>query len=162
MNSPTPEDEGAGASLPAVDSQPDQPELAEILEALPEDQRGKLIQVFEQTVMHKGWLPPPQQLAEYEAVLPGLAERIVQLPEREQAHRHAYIDSEAGRADKLKTRGQHYALISLIILLCFAGFLASIGAVTEGAALAGATIVGVVGIFVTGKILDTKAEDQSE
>jgi uncharacterized membrane protein len=33
-------------------------------------------------------LPPPNQLDDYDRVLPGLAERIVSMTEREQAHRH--------------------------------------------------------------------------
>jgi uncharacterized membrane protein len=158
VNSSLPENEGEreDVALPAI-ADDDESELARILEALPEEQRGALIQVFERTIAHKGWLPPPEMLEQYEHVLPGLAERIVCLPEREQKHRHAYIDSEGRRAFELKGRGQTYALLAMGMLLAFSTFLAVWGSIEAASNVAIGTIVGVVGIFVTGKLIELKS-----
>ncbi|MEA3541398.1 MAG: DUF2335 domain-containing protein [Pseudomonadota bacterium] len=137
----------------------DEPNLTHILEALPEEMRGELIEVIEQTVSHRGWLPPPEMLSQYESVLPGLAERIVRLPEREQEHRHNYIERESERGFKIKRRGQDYALGAMVLLLVFSGFLAAMGSIDAAARVAIFTVVGVVGIFVMGKIVDAKSQD---
>jgi uncharacterized membrane protein len=41
-----------------------------------------------QHISFSGPLPPPEALSQYESISNGLAERIVQMAEREQAHRH--------------------------------------------------------------------------
>jgi uncharacterized membrane protein len=46
---------------------------------------GQVVQHFE----HSGPLPSPQVLAGYNQALPGAADRIIQMAEREQTHRHA-------------------------------------------------------------------------
>lgn len=46
-------------------------------------------QVRVETVRHEGPLPPPALLDGYEKVVPGAAERIIQLAEKEQEHRQA-------------------------------------------------------------------------
>ena len=62
-----------------------------VLEGLPEGQRHAVIELLEASETHSGPLPAPRQLSDYEAVLPGLAERIVRLTEAEQQHRHATV-----------------------------------------------------------------------
>jgi len=46
-------------------------------------------QTISREVVHSGPLPPPQQLAAYNEVGEDFAERIVQMAEREQSHRHS-------------------------------------------------------------------------
>jgi uncharacterized membrane protein len=40
------------------------------------------------SVMRSGPLPPPSELQEFEKISPGAAARIIEMAEREQAHRH--------------------------------------------------------------------------
>ena len=117
-----------------------------------------LEQVIEQQSIqhHSGWLPSPDTLQAYEAILPGLAERIVRLPEKEQAFRHQAIETNQEREYRLKTRGQTFALTSLVLLLIFSAGLLVAGHADAAAWVAVSTIVAVVGIFVTGRILDAR------
>lgn len=78
--------------------------LQEVLQDVPADARKIIIQAFRQSESHSGWLPTPKYLQEYEAILPGLAERIVALPEREQAHRHRVIEKSLADDGKLRLR----------------------------------------------------------
>ena len=74
-------------SLPAEETQePKLPaELTQLLESLPEEKRALVATVVRQriTTMFDGPLPPPSVLAEYEKVVPGMAERIAKMAESE-------------------------------------------------------------------------------
>lgn len=146
-------------------AQQNDPEFAEILEKLPAEKRAELVEIVAASESHSGWLPSPKYLREYEAILPGLAERIVSMPEREQTHRHKVIEKMVVDERTLKGRGQIMALVSLILLVGFAIFLAVEGQFEWAAKVAMFNIVGVVGIFVTGKWADiqtAKAKDEGQ
>jgi len=138
--------------IPEVEAE----EIGRVLEMVPPQSRGQLVAVLSKVTAHRGPLPPPGMLAEYDQVLPGLAERIVRLPEKEQEHRHAMVDRALGREIKLKERGQLLGFVSLILLLLFAAYLVYAGDTKAAAAVASVTIVGVVGVFVTGRYLESK------
>ena len=57
-----------------------------ILDALPEDIRTSVIQA----ALFSGPLPPPGMYREYEEVLPGSANRLMELTEDQQKHRHKW------------------------------------------------------------------------
>lgn len=133
--------------------------VSAIAEMLPPDKRTEFLQIIES---HRGWLPPPKMLAQYNAVLPGLAERIVAMPEREQAHRHIFLDSEYERQFKLRQRGQTLAMAGMVIIMAFSVFLALSGHAEWAAKVVIGTLVGIVGIFVTGRFLDFKAAAAEE
>ncbi|MEO6580968.1 MAG: DUF2335 domain-containing protein [Sphingomicrobium sp.] len=137
----------------------EQAELERIAELLPPEQKQQLSVRF---ASHQGWLPPPAMLREYNDILPGLAERIVAMPEREQGHRHQYMDSESKRQFKIRRRGQDYALLGMALVFGFAVFLALNEQPVWAAKLVMVTLVSVVGIFVTGKWLDLKAASVGE
>ena len=135
-----------------------------VLERLPPDQRQAITQVIQTQMRHSGPLPPPDQLAEYEEVLPGLAERIVRLTEKEQDHRHDIVSQALRRSARLRERGQAMGMAALLITLGFCVYLASVGQPITAGTVAVALVIGVVGIFVTGKIADARAysEDDDE
>jgi len=58
-----------------------------------------------------GPLPPPAVLQGYEDVLPGAAERIVQMAEQEQRQRHAFDNSLAASVTRQQERGQQFAFL---------------------------------------------------
>lgn len=105
---------------------------------------------------HRGPLPSPRQLSEYEQCLPGTAERIVAMAEKEQTHRHATMDGfSVFRNDTLvhvknrDSRGQYLGALMCagVIGLCF--YMVNTGSPASAATLAGATLVGLAGVFVT-------------
>jgi len=60
-------------------------------EVISPEQRKTAVMRVEQLVKaesFRGPLPPPRYLAQYDKVIPGLAERIVRMAEAEQGHRH--------------------------------------------------------------------------
>lgn len=66
-------------------------ELNDILQKLPEKERGKVTQLIiskHLTAFH-GPLPPPEILKEYQSILPGSPERFLNLVEKEQSHSHS-------------------------------------------------------------------------
>lgn len=58
-----------------------------------------------------GPLPPPAVLQGYEDVLPGAAERIVQMAEQEQRQRHAFDNSLTASVTRQQERGQQFAFL---------------------------------------------------
>jgi uncharacterized membrane protein len=145
-------DEDTGASVA----------LEPVIENLPPEQRDAVVRVIESRLSHSGPLPPPEQLSEYDRVLPGLAERIVKLTEAEQRHRHEIVDLAVRRDARIRERGQALAMVALIVMVAFCCYLVA----TDNAQTAGVVAVGViaavVGIFVTGRKEDTKERLQEQ
>lgn len=81
------------------------------------------------TVQRSGPLPDPEELRAYEAILPGVAARIIQAADEERRHRHVLerrvialeiTDTRAAR--RQVARGQYLAFflcLSLIIAACY-------------------------------------------
>lgn len=89
-------------------------ELDEILLGLPEEQRRRLEITFMRS--HSGPLPPPEVLREYGEVVPGLAEKIVDMAEAEQRHRHQ-LETEDLRSDRREASRGQYLGAGLMFLL---------------------------------------------
>ena len=129
--------------------------IERIAEALPPERREELYAVIrQQRTSHSGWLPTPEYLREYEAILPGLAERIVALPEREQNFRHTSMNNVIKKDYGLRSAGQWMGMTSLVLILGFCIFLAILGYPIPAAWVAGTVIVGTVGVFVTGQLVN--------
>jgi uncharacterized membrane protein len=75
----------------------------------------------ELTLQHKSYtgpLPPPEDLKEYDQVSVGLANRIVEMAEREQQFRHSDTITVRKIQEKVLPRGQIFGFIlSLVIIL---------------------------------------------
>lgn len=105
---------------------------------------------------HRGPLPSPRQLREYEDCLPGVAERIVAMAEREQAHRHEissrFGDFRNNTLEHVKTRdfrGQIFGTILSLSVIALSFYMVALGFATTAGVLAGGTLVGLAGVFVT-------------
>ena len=141
-------------SVPVV--APDGDDLPEVLEGLPVEQREALVGFVQEQLSHSGPLPPPGQLIEYDHALPGLAERIVRLTEREQEHRHSVVDYAVKRNVRLKERGQLFGMAALVLGLAFCAYLVWTGSPAIAGTVAIGLVGAVVGIFVTGRNADAK------
>ena len=131
---------------------------SEVIVSSPESgvahQEAELV-AYEETF--QGPLPPPETLAQYEAILPGSAERLMVMAENQAEHRQKVemtvvttakfsIERESKRAYRGLTSA---ALISIILILC-GTFLVYNGHDWAGATMIVSTIVGIVGVFVYG------------
>jgi len=104
---------------------------------------------------HSGPLPPPRQLAEYDKAVPGGAERIFQMAEREQAHRHEIQRSEAQlrqttiqHIKSREGRGQHYGAALAFGVLLLGTLMTVLGHVGPAVGLVGTTMAAIAGVFV--------------
>ncbi|QOE08393.1 DUF2335 domain-containing protein [Pseudomonas asiatica] len=116
---------------------------------------------------HSGPLPSPKQLKQYEECHPGLAERIVTMAEKEQAHRHKTIDSmEAFRKGALEhvsgrdRRGQYLGAVLVLAVLAFCFYLVDKGSPRVAGWVAAITLVGLAGVFVTGRFKRTSEDKE--
>ena len=100
---------------------------------------------------YSGPIPPAAELEHYEHIHPGLADRIVQMAEREQAHRHSF-DAETMRRDFNEGRlGQIFALVIGVTAILVGGVCALNGANLTGSIIGGGGVIGLVSVFVYGR-----------
>lgn len=103
-----------------------------------------------QATTHQGPLPSPGDFEKYEAILPGAAERIMTMAEKQAVHRQALektaITSEISQA-KL---GTICALIIGLFGLGVAGYSINSGHDTAGAAIGTTALASMVGSFIYG------------
>jgi uncharacterized membrane protein len=105
-----------------------------------------------------GPIPSPDEIAEYERILPGCADRLVKMAEKEQAHRH-----------KTETRGQTHRMGITFVGQLFA-FLIGIAGIAGGVYLVKSdkpitgfgvfftSLAAIMGVFFYGR--SRKAEKQ--
>ena len=89
-------------------------------------------------------LPPPNLLATYDKILPGAAERIFVMAEREQNHRHAMERNES----KLNFTGLIVGAMVAIAALVAGTFVIFLGHEIAGPVIVGVDLVGLAGVFV--------------
>ena len=103
-----------------------------------------------------GPLPAPESLAKYDNIIPGSAERILVMAEKEQNHRHQTEN---------KTAKRQYVLVIVSVIFAFVCVIALVGLVfyaiykgSDNSALAAiiTAIAAVAGIFGVRKLLRVK------
>jgi len=132
------------------------PETGEIVLAAQEVQR--IEQYFH------GPIPPPVMLAQYEATIPGAANRILKMAE--ERHRSATEQGEHRREleqkvvssnIKREATGQWIAASIAISFGAASVYLAMNGQNIVASVIGGGTLVSLVAVFVTGKIANSKS-----
>ncbi|MGD1032584.1 MAG: DUF2335 domain-containing protein [Opitutaceae bacterium] len=101
--------------------------------------------------MWQGPLPSPASLEAFNRVVPGAAQRLITMAEKQQDHRMALEKKISSRQTTQSALGQIFALVISITVVA-AGALA----IYRGSAGAGATIIttttaGIAYVFITGK-----------
>jgi uncharacterized membrane protein len=116
----------------------DVPDIAESLEALltklgvsEDDPDARiLIERVSASSQYRGPIPPPQMLAEYEKVIPGLGGRIIENWEQQRKHRER-LEADTTRGSEARMdRSQRNALIVAVLGLVIAAVLGYFGAST--------------------------------
>jgi uncharacterized membrane protein len=111
---------------------------------------------------HSGPIPSAEELEHLERVMPGLANRVVIMAEKEQNIRHSTTNKVIDKEFTLRGNGQLLAIFALSMLLLTVGYMAYLGDTKSAAWLGGATIVGVVSMFVTGRWFDSSEGSNEE
>src|SRR5438876_1426484 len=113
---------------------------AEILRAIPQEKRQQIAGfVWEQTSIRIGPIPPPEELAAYNQIIPNGADRILKMAEAQSAHRIEIEKLVIGSQQKQSSRGQHYALVVALVAIGLATWAALHGQPTFGGILGGGT-----------------------
>ena len=118
--------------------------------------RGKILSIISSQLTatfksYVGPIPSPENLKQYNDLLPGTAERLISMAERQSAHRIELEKKVISRQLEESTRGQYFGLI---VALCFLAASYSLGMNGhDGLAgvLGGTTLVSLVAVFVIGK-----------
>lgn len=103
------------------------------------------------TEEYYGPLPLPEHLEKYDKILPGAAERIVLMAEKQQEHRMAAENSVLKTVNKARILGLIFAFILFLICLLLSGYALYLDKMTFAV---GALLVGIAGgavSFITGK-----------
>lgn len=143
----------------------DSPQDGELIERLTETAETIKEDVAEIRAVFQGPIPPPDLLGSYEKVLPGLAERIVAMAERESDHRRT-MEKEAQRFEleannKLVAsyiqethRGQIFAFLISTTAIAAGAVVAWTGAEVAGAVISSTGLIGIVTTFIQGRRKD--------
>lgn len=130
-------------------------ELKPFIEKLPREQQSRAIeQLSVQLSMrsqYSGPIPPPKFLSQFEEIVPGSAERILAMAERQSAHRQSLESIVIPDQLSQSSRGQTFAFILSILAIIAACFLGYIGQTVVASIIGGGTIVSLVYAFVLGK-----------
>jgi len=138
---------------PTPDSSPEAP--GEVLEGELEEKAERVAtRAVEIAAIHiaaewfAGPLPHPKHLEEYERVLPGSAERVFSMAEREQAHRHGVEDRAMNIEESLGKRGQVFGLIIVLAAFGISLWLGLADHEIAAAVIGGAGLTTLVGLFL--------------
>lgn len=108
--------------------------------------------------MYGGPLPPAEEIARYEKVLPDAANRLFAMVEREQSHRHKMDEklAEAQIEDMKKmrlerARGQRYGLGIGVVAIISGSLIASFGAEWPGGVIGFGGVATLASVFVSGR-----------
>ena len=113
-------------------------------------------QAVQTVAVATGPLPPPDQLASYDQVVPGAANRILLMAENEQQNRMAIVSAQIRQSD----RGQWLAFFLALCFLIACVLVTLAGQPVVGGILGGTTVLGVVTIFITGKAQQKPAGEE--
>lgn len=101
-------------------------------------------------VSHNGPIPPAAEFEHYDRALPGAAERILAMAERNAAHRRQRELANDASLARERLFSRVAALIFALAALAIAGWCAWLGLETAAATIGGVTIAGVVSAFIFG------------
>ena len=102
----------------------------------------------------RGPLPPPAVLERYDRLLPGAAERILRMAEKEQAAGRDFA-IEVLRATATETRrGQYLAFAAVWAALGVTAYLGYLGHTFAASVVGGTTVVGLATVFAIGRRRD--------
>ena len=106
---------------------------------------------FSQEVVYSGPLPPPAAFQKYNEILPGAADRLLSMAERQSAHRQSLEKSVVDAGCSAQVRGQYlgFAIAMTVVLGGFTLIWNGKDAVGLSAIIT--SLVSLVGVFLYGR-----------
>jgi uncharacterized membrane protein len=126
-----------------------QPETTNVEQPPSESQlRAAAMSMAFSAEMYSGPIPPPSIMAEWEKVIPGSADRILKMAEKQSAHRIAMeqkvVDGDMRRSD----RGLIFGFIIALVMIIGGFIIIGLGHDWAGATIITTSLAGVAGLFV--------------
>jgi len=141
------------------------PELEAELRELPAEVGHKVRSIVAQATF-SGPIPHPSHLDKYESILPGSADRLISLAEKQSAHRQAIemklVDAEIDdhKAERTERRiGQWLGFGIGTFTVAAGAIVAGIGQPWAGGFIGTAGVAGLVSVFVLGRRYREKTSD---
>ena len=103
-----------------------------------------------------GPLPPPAILAQYDQIVPGSAATILARSEKQSDHRMSLEAYVIPKQQDQSARGQHYGLIVALTGIIASVIMVLSGHDVAGGFVGGTTLLGMVTVFVTGKVIQAR------
>ncbi|HET8575347.1 MAG TPA: DUF2335 domain-containing protein [Candidatus Paceibacterota bacterium] len=116
--------------------------------------------VSSSTELFSGPLPHPYILSRYEQIVPGAAERILAMAEKQSAHRQS-LEAQTVKSDNLKsTLGVVFAFVIVLLGFALAAYTAINGREIFASVLGAGLLVGLVSTFIYGTNLRKEEEGE--
>lgn len=104
-----------------------------------------------QAAAYSGPLPPPEALARYNEILPGAADRIIAMAERQSQHREEIETAVINGNIQEQKRGTRYGFIIAMTVAIGSIYLLATGHAITGSITLFSDLGSLVGVFVYGK-----------
>lgn len=101
-----------------------------------------------QQQVHQGPIPDPESLARYDSIVPGAAERIISMAEKEAKHRHSIEIRSVKNSIGLSYLGVIFAFLSVIMLSVLVFYALKKNFDTTAAWIAVGAIASVASVFI--------------
>lgn len=100
---------------------------------------------------YSGPIPPPEILSHLNDIIPGGAERVLAMAERQSAHRIEIEKSHLKEQQRQSNRGQFFAFFVTLVLIASGTYLAALGHEVVSGMIFGGTMISIAGVFLHGK-----------
>jgi uncharacterized membrane protein len=114
------------------------------------NQPNQIVRHEQASFAYAGPIPHPNDLARYEQILPGAAERIMAMAEKQADHRRALEMQVVSSGVRKSERGLIFGLIIGITAIVVGGACAVLGKEIAASFIGGGGLIGLVSVFVIG------------
>lgn len=137
----------------------DDNEVSEVIndfERLNPEQQERVIMTVQRQEAYMGPIPRPEDFEKYERILPGAADRILSMAEKQALHRQRLEEKAIFSGIKDSRIGQYLSFIIAMSVIFGGFFLVGIGKDAYGIVAIISALASLVGVFVYGKRSDKK------
>lgn len=141
-------------------------ELDKLIELVPKEKKERANAIVsivrESLVAFSGPIPPPEQFAQYEKILPGSADRILKMAEKQQDHRIEVEKEAISKSLSHNRRGQTFGFIAMLLMLGLAVLFVFKGMKWWAGIIGTVTIATLVTLFISGNVQNKKDLDSKK
>lgn len=109
---------------------------------------SRITQIVAAMQQWSGPMPHPDDLAAYDRILPGAADRILTMAEEQASHRRDLERTVVTSGVEQAKRGQQYGLVIAVVGLLVSLWMVALGADVTATVIGGSTLASLVGLFV--------------